>query len=96
MIHRPAETLTEITAIEDLDPGDVILTGTPGGVALSPPKSKMVRAVGDLLPESVKWRLFIEQQAKSPRYLHPGDRVMAAIRTPDGRVDLGAQSNLVR
>ncbi len=95
MIHRPTETLTEITAIEDLDPGDVILTGTPGGVALAPPK-KAVRAIGELLPEAVKWRMFVQRQAKSRRYLRPGDRVTATIRTPDGRIDLGEQNNLVR
>jgi 2-keto-4-pentenoate hydratase/2-oxohepta-3-ene-1,7-dioic acid hydratase in catechol pathway len=95
MIHRPEGTLTEITAIEDLAPGDVILTGTPGGVALAPPK-RPLRALAELLPESVKWRLFIEGQAKSPRYLRPGDRVTATIRTPDGRIDLGVQQNLVR
>ncbi|MFO0588449.1 MAG: fumarylacetoacetate hydrolase family protein [Polyangiaceae bacterium] len=95
MIHRPAETLTEIMSIEDLDPGDVILTGTPGGVALAPPK-KPLRAIAEVLPEATKWRMFIEGQAKSPRYLRPGDRVTATIRTPDGRIDLGTQNNLVR
>lgn len=95
MIHRPAETLTEITSIEDLEPGDVILTGTPGGVALAPPK-KPLRAIADWLPESMKWRMFIDGQAKSRRYLRAGDRVTATIRTPDGRIDLGMQNNLVR
>lgn len=95
MIHRPAETLTEITSIEDLSPGDVILTGAPGGVALAPPK-KPLRAMGELLPEAMKWRMFVEGQAKSPRYLKPGDRITATIRTPDGRIDLGTQNNLVR
>lgn len=95
MIHRPAETLTELTSIEDLDPGDVILTGTPGGVALAPPKGP-VRALAGLLPEAIRWRLFIEGQAKRRQYLRPGDRVTATIRTPDGRIDLGVQTNLVR
>jgi 2-keto-4-pentenoate hydratase/2-oxohepta-3-ene-1,7-dioic acid hydratase in catechol pathway len=73
----------------------VILTGTPGGVALAPPK-KPLRALSELLPEATKWRLFINGQAKSPRYLRPGDRITATIRTPDGRIDLGTQNNLVR
>jgi len=95
MIHRPAETLTEVTSIEDLSPGDVILTGTPGGVALAPPK-KPLRLIAELLPEAVKWRMFVDKQAKSARYLKAGDRVTATIRTPDGRIDLGTQNNLVR
>jgi len=95
MIHRPAETLTELTTIEDLAPGDVVLTGTPGGVALAPPK-KPLRAIAELLPEAMKWRMFIEGQAKSPRFLKPGDRIAATIRTPDGRIDLGTQNNVIR
>ncbi len=95
MIHRPAETLREVTGIEDLEPGDVILTGTPGGVALSPPR-KPLRSIAELLPEAVKWRMFIDGQAKSSRYLKPGDRVTATIRTPDGRIELGTQNNLIR
>lgn len=95
MIHRPAETLTEIMSIEDMEPGDVVLTGTPGGVALAPPK-KPLRAIAELLPESLKWRMFIEGQARSPRYLKPGDRITATIRTPDGRIELGTQNNPIR
>jgi 2-keto-4-pentenoate hydratase/2-oxohepta-3-ene-1,7-dioic acid hydratase in catechol pathway len=95
MTHRPAETLTEIMAIEDLDPGDVILTGTPGGVALAPPK-KPLRAVAELLPESVRWKSFVAGQIKSRRYLQPGDLVTSTIRTDDGHIDLGTQNNLVR
>jgi 2-keto-4-pentenoate hydratase/2-oxohepta-3-ene-1,7-dioic acid hydratase in catechol pathway len=95
MIHRPAETLAEILSIEDLDPGDVILTGTPGGVALAPPK-RPLRALAEFLPESAKWRMFVEGQARNPRYLKPGDRIHSTIRTADGRIDLGAQNNLVR
>ncbi|MND00948.1 hypothetical protein D3C83_197440 [compost metagenome] len=73
----------------------MILTGTPGGVALAPPK-RPLRALGELIPESAKWRMFVEGQAKSPRYLKPGDRVTSTIRSPDGSIDLGTQSNLVR
>lgn len=94
MIHRPAETLTELTTIEDLDPGDLVLTGTPGGVALAAPPVP-VRAIAELLPERVRWRLFTRGQAKRRSYLAKGDRVTASIRTPDGLVDLGTQENVV-
>lgn len=95
MIHRPDATLREVTAIEDLDPGDVILTGTPGGVALAPPR-KLLRALAELVPEAAKWRRFVDGQAKNGRYLATGDRVTATARTADGAIDLGLQDNVVR
>ena len=94
MIHHPAETLSEITTIEDLDPGDLVLTGTPGGVALQSP-GVAKRAMAGLLPDALKWRLFVKSQAKRRDYLHAGDRVSANIRSSDGTVDLGTLENLV-
>lgn len=95
MIHRPAATLTELSTFEHLDPGDLILTGTPGGVALAPPGG-FVRALAGFLPEARRWRLFIDGQAKRPGYLRPGDEIRAAITTPDGAIDLGEQCFRIR
>lgn len=36
MVFGPAATLTELSGLERLDVGDLLLTGTPGGVALQP------------------------------------------------------------
>ena len=95
MIHDPARALSEITRIEDLDPGDLVLTGTPGGVALRPPPPFLQRLAA-LLPEERRLALFLRSQSGRREYLQPGDRVHATIRTPDGAIDLGAQENLVR
>lgn len=95
MVFGPAETLTEFSQLEDFAVGDLLLTGTPGGVALQPPKAVAQRIAG-LLPEANKWQLFIKNQAKSGAYLKPGDRITASIRSSDGALDLGAQNNTVR
>ena len=47
------------------------------------------------LPEPVRWKLFVRTQRRSARYLRPGDVVTSRIRTPDGRIDLGEQRNVV-
>ena len=96
MVYGPAETLSEISQLEVLAPGDLILTGTPGGVALQPPGSLLQRLVGALLPEELRWQAFVATQARRREYLQPGDRVRAAIRTPDGAIDLGTQDTVVR
>ncbi|MGV9887063.1 fumarylacetoacetate hydrolase family protein [Streptomyces sp. NPDC003395] len=90
MIVRPAQALTLLARFQRLDPGDLLLTGTPGGTALKAPP-KPVEKIGALLPPAVKWRAFFKAQAKNPHYLRQGDVVTAAIATPDGRIDLGEQ-----
>ncbi len=90
MIHRPPETLSEISLIEDLDPGDLILTGTPGGVAMRPPRG-LLRSIANALSDATRARLFVQSQLRRSQYLKPGDRIEASIRTPDGAIDLGTQ-----
>ncbi|KPI08177.1 fumarylacetoacetate (FAA) hydrolase [Actinobacteria bacterium OK074] len=90
MIVRPARALTLLARFQTLAPGDLLLTGTPGGTALKAPP-KAVEKIGALLPPAVKWKAFFKSQARNPRYLHAGDVVTAAIATPDGRIDLGEQ-----
>lgn len=94
MIYRPLESLRALTGFQRLDPGDLVLTGTPVGTALSAPP-KIVEKVGALLPPDLKWRIFFGKQAKNPAYLKPGDVVEIAIATPDGAIDLGAQRTVV-
>jgi 2,4-didehydro-3-deoxy-L-rhamnonate hydrolase len=95
MVFGPAATLTEFSGLEHLQVGDLLLTGTPGGVALQPPGAAAQRIAG-LLPEARRWELFVKGQSRSSAYLKPGDRVVASIRTDDGALDLGAQHNTVR
>ncbi|MET7698011.1 fumarylacetoacetate hydrolase family protein [Streptomyces sp. NPDC005485] len=90
MIVRPAQALTLLARFQALDPGDLLLTGTPGGTALKAPP-KVVEKIGALLPPALKWKAFFKSQAKNPRYLHQGDLITATIATQDGRIDLGEQ-----
>ncbi|MFF0011270.1 fumarylacetoacetate hydrolase family protein [Streptomyces sp. NPDC005374] len=90
MIVRPAQALTLLARFQTLAPGDLLLTGTPGGTALKAPP-KAVEKLGALLPPALKWKVFFKNQAKNPRYLHQGDLITATIATPDGRIDLGEQ-----
>lgn len=90
MIVRPARALTLLARFQALDPGDLLLTGTPGGTALKAPP-KAVEKLGALLPPAVKWKAFFRSQARNPRYLRAGDLITATISTPDGLIDLGEQ-----
>ncbi|MGD9618357.1 MAG: fumarylacetoacetate hydrolase family protein [Mycolicibacterium sp.] len=95
MIYRPAEALAALSRFQRLDAGDLVLTGTPVGTALSAPP-KLVQKIVGLMPDDLKWKLFFGGQAKNTRYLHDGDVVEAGVATEDGKIDLGTQHNVVR
>ncbi|MEU7826246.1 fumarylacetoacetate hydrolase family protein [Catellatospora sp. NPDC049133] len=95
MIYQPVRALQALTRFQRLEPGDLVLTGTPVGTALSAPP-KPVQFIASLLPPATRWKLFFQGQARNPRYLKDGDVVEAAIATDDGTIDLGAQRTIVR
>jgi 2-keto-4-pentenoate hydratase/2-oxohepta-3-ene-1,7-dioic acid hydratase in catechol pathway len=90
MIVTPAQALTALSKFQPLAPGDLLLTGTPGGTALKAP-SKAVEKLAGLLPPAVKWQMFFRRQTGNPHYLRDGDMVTASIASADGELDLGTQ-----
>ena len=94
MIVRPAQALTLLSRFQPMAPGDLLLTGTPGGTALTAP-GKIAGTLAGLLPPATRWKLFFGRQAASPRYLRDGDVITATIASPDGRLDLGTQHNTI-
>jgi 2-keto-4-pentenoate hydratase/2-oxohepta-3-ene-1,7-dioic acid hydratase in catechol pathway len=95
MIYRPVAALSALARFQRMQPGDLVLTGTPVGTALSAPPKPVQKVVG-LLPDDVKWKLFFSGQSKNTKYLRDGDLVEARVATDDQKVDLGAQRNRVR
>jgi len=94
MIVRPAQALTALARFQPMAPGDLLLTGTPGGTALKAP-AKAAEKLAGLLPPATRWKLFFGREARNPRYLHDGDVIAATIASPDGRLNLGTQHNTV-
>lgn len=89
MIYPPVETLSELSRLNDLWPGDIVLTGTPGGVAFN--MTQEWKKATAPLAEKEKMKNFVEEQKKSPRYLREGDVVEGSIISDDGTLDLGVQ-----
>jgi 2-keto-4-pentenoate hydratase/2-oxohepta-3-ene-1,7-dioic acid hydratase in catechol pathway len=94
MIVQPAQALTLLSRFQPMAPGDLLLTGTPGGTALKAP-AKIAGMLAGLLPPATRWKLFFGRQAANPRYLHDGDVITATIASPDGQLDLGTQHTTV-
>lgn len=95
MVYTPVETLNALLRFQPLSPGDLLLTGTPGGTALKSPGA-LLEKIGGLLPPAKKWTAFFSRQAKEPRYLKDGDVMELRAATPDGAIDLGVQRTTVR
>lgn len=94
LVFKPAETLSELSEFSDLSPGDVLLTGTPAGCALTLPPPLVTRISG-LLPDAKRWALFKKAQSRSPKYLKHGDVIRSTIKSRDRHIDLGEQVNRV-
>lgn len=95
MLYRPLQALQALTRFQSLAAGDLILTGTPAGTALTAPP-KPIEMIGNLLPPAVKWKAFFARQAKNQKYLQHGDVIEASVATDDGSLDLGTQRLAVR
>jgi 2-keto-4-pentenoate hydratase/2-oxohepta-3-ene-1,7-dioic acid hydratase in catechol pathway len=95
MIYPPLRALQELTRFQHMAVGDLLLTGTPVGTALSAPP-KPIEFIGSLLPPAMKWKAFFKSQAKNAKYLHAGDVVEASVATDDKAIDLGVQRTVVR
>ncbi|MFG2107718.1 fumarylacetoacetate hydrolase family protein [Micromonospora chersina] len=95
MIYTPVQAVQALTRFQRIDAGDLLLTGTPVGTALTAPP-KPVMFVVSLLPPAVKWKLFFKGQVHNPKYLKDGDIIEATVATDDGAIDLGRQRTVVR
>jgi 2-keto-4-pentenoate hydratase/2-oxohepta-3-ene-1,7-dioic acid hydratase in catechol pathway len=87
MMYPPVEALQALTGFQRLDPGDLVLTGTPVGTAMSS---------GGKPGWQLDLKSFLGAQLENPNFLHDGDVIEATIGTDDGAIDLGVQRTTVR
>ncbi|MEM8767953.1 MAG: fumarylacetoacetate hydrolase family protein [Pseudomonadota bacterium] len=95
LIFTPEETLTELAAFADLNKGDMLLTGTPGGVTLNA-NLKVGLALLLNFTNDDKRRARLLKTQQSVRYLQPGDVLTLSLRNRDGSLDFGTQTTEVR
>ena len=94
LIFKPAETLTEIASFADIHRGDMLLTGTPGGVILNA-TPRVGLAILLNFTNDARRRAKLVRTQRAVRFLQPGDRLELAIRSLDKKIDLGRQVNSV-
>ena len=78
MIVRPAQALTLLSRFQPMAPGDLLLTGTPGGTALkAPPKTRREAGRAAAARNQVE-AVLPAGRPRNPRYLRDGDVVTAS------------------
>ncbi|GAS91813.1 fumarylacetoacetate hydrolase family protein [Mycolicibacterium brisbanense] len=88
IMFPPVQALQALSKFQELEPGDIVLTGTPVGTALT---THGIAPKGD-----IDLAAFLAgQAAHNPNYLHDGDVIEATVATDDGAIDLGVQRNVV-
>ena len=88
ILFPPVQALQALVKFQKLEAGDILLTGTPVGTALT---THGIAPKGDL-----ELGAFLSAQAeKNPNYLHDGDVIETTVATDDGAIDLGVQRNVV-
>ena len=95
LIHRPAETLSDISRWADMRAGDCLLTGTPGGVLAGSSLKVGLAILGNFRNDRKRREKFTAAQLARTRFLEPGDRLELSIRSTDGVIDLGTQRNTI-
>ena len=91
LITKPEQALTEVSQFVDLEVGDVVLTGTPGGVAIQAPNPKVVNLMRLLFSPKKLGAMMVKGQLKSGKFLKSGDSVRCSLKSSDGSVDCGEQ-----
>jgi 2-keto-4-pentenoate hydratase/2-oxohepta-3-ene-1,7-dioic acid hydratase in catechol pathway len=95
LIWKPAESLAYVASLMDMKRGDLLLTGTPGGVT-APATPRMIEIIKThLMSDEARRRELREEMTKGRPFLRKGDLVLATLRdTRTGR-SLGSLANLV-
>jgi 2-keto-4-pentenoate hydratase/2-oxohepta-3-ene-1,7-dioic acid hydratase in catechol pathway len=95
LIYKPAETLTHLASYMDLERGDVLLTGTPGGVT-SPASPKLVEILRThLMADDTRRDALRAEMTKGRPFMKAGDVVRATLHDDLNGRALGGQANTI-
>ena len=95
LLHKPHDTLSYLSRFSNLRPGDCLLTGTPGGVALEMDTKTGLAILLNMRRDRRRKQKFRQAQLHRKAYLQDGDVVELQISSDDDVISLGEQRNTV-
>jgi 2-keto-4-pentenoate hydratase/2-oxohepta-3-ene-1,7-dioic acid hydratase in catechol pathway len=96
MIYKPAETLSELSRIVDLAAGDLLLTGTPGGVIAKGNPQVIDILKTHLLDDEARRTALRRELQKHGRFLQDGDVVRSMLRETRFNQCFGGQESTIK
>ncbi len=95
LVYKPAETLEHISAFMDLKRGDMVLTGTPGGVLaqVTPKVAEVLQE--NLFNDAARRQGFSAELKKASPFLQPGDVLTLTMSDARAGIDLGGQKTAI-
>lgn len=91
LIYKVPETLTQLAEIIDLKPGDMLLTGTPGGVLAHPGPEILEILKTHIFDDATRKGEFVDSFKKKDPFLQPGDTLTLSFKDNAQGIDLGGQ-----
>jgi 2-keto-4-pentenoate hydratase/2-oxohepta-3-ene-1,7-dioic acid hydratase in catechol pathway len=95
MIFKPTETLTHLSSRINLKRGDVLLTGTPGGVIAQPNLEVKRILETQLMSDQTRQAALCAEFHTLATFLKPGDVITANLRDLRTNLALGGQHTAV-
>lgn len=95
MIHKPPETLSDLSQFTNLNVGDCILTGTPGGILMDLNARTGLAIILNMNNDKKRRAKITAAQLARSKFLEPGDVLDLEIVSEDGSIDLGKQVNKI-
>jgi 2-keto-4-pentenoate hydratase/2-oxohepta-3-ene-1,7-dioic acid hydratase in catechol pathway len=95
LIWKPVETLNHVRSFMNMKSGDLLLTGTPGGVT-APVTPALVDVIKThLFADDLRMKALRAEMTKGRPFLRPGDVVTANLTDCRQNLSLGGQQNRV-
>ncbi len=95
LIWKPVETLNYVRSFMNMKPGDLLLTGTPGGVT-APVTPAMVDIIKThLFADDHRMKALRAEMSKGRPFLGPGDVVTTSLTDCRNGAALGGQQNMI-
>ncbi len=91
LIYKPAETLTQLASMMDLQAGNLLLTGTPGGVIAQGTPKLIETLKTQLLDDARRRDEMIAEMKTLADFLQPGETLTLRMRDLSNGLDLGGQ-----